>query len=160
MSKALIAYFTASGQGVTKKVAERLANAVAGDLYEIQPEAPYTEADLDWNDEKSRSTIEIKNPDARPAIAGPVPDMADYDVLFVGFPIWWGRHPSVVDTFLEALDLAGKTVVPFATSGESEIGESGAIMQKVVPAAKVAVGKRFPNDVTEEELKAFAEDYL
>ena len=104
--------------------------------------------------------IEIKNPDARPAIAGPVPDMADYDVLFVGFPIWWGRHPSVVDTFLEALDLAGKTVVPFATSGESEIGESGAIMQKVVPAAKVAVGKRFPNDVTEEELKAFAEDYL
>ena len=112
MRKKLVAYFSASG--VTKKAAEALAEAVGADLYEIKPEVPYTRADLDWMDKKSRSTLEMNDPASRPAIAGKVSGMDAYSVVFVGFPIWWYTAPSIIKTFLESYDFAGKTVIPFA----------------------------------------------
>ena len=117
MSKILVAYFSASG--VTARAAEEIAQAVGGDLYEIRPAQPYTAADLDWTNKQSRSSLEMTDPACRPAVAGAVADMARYETVFVGFPIWWGVEPRVVDTFLESRDLTGKTVIPFATSGGS-----------------------------------------
>ena len=117
MSKILIAYFSASG--VTARAAEEMATATGADLYEIVPAQPYTAADLDWRDKGSRSSLEMTDPASRPAIAGSVADMGQYDTVFVGFPIWWGVEPRVVDTFLERYDFAGKTMIPFATSGGS-----------------------------------------
>ena len=118
-NKALVAYFSATG--TTKGVAERLAGAIGADLFEIVPETPYTEADLDWRNKQSRSSVEMADRASRPAVAGAVTNLADYATVFVGFPIWWYREPSIVDTFVEsnAAALAGKTVVPFATSGGS-----------------------------------------
>ena len=118
--KTLVAYFSASGQ--TAKLAKTLAGVTGGDLFEIAPETAYTAADLDWMDKKSRSTIEMKDPKSRPAIAGKVADMAQYDTVFVGFPIWWYQAPRIIETFLESYDFSGKTVIPFATSGGSGIG--------------------------------------
>ncbi len=117
MKKALVAYFSASG--VTAQLARTLAETVDGDLFEIVPAQPYTAADLNWTDKKSRSTIEMKDAKSRPAIAETVRDMQRYDVVFVGFPIWWYEAPRIVQSFLEAYDLSGKTIVPFATSGGS-----------------------------------------
>ena len=114
MSKVLVAYFSASG--VTKKVAEELAKVEKADLFEIVPETLYTSEDLDWRNQQSRSTVEMKDLNCRPAITGQVENMGQYDVVFVGFPIWWGREPSVVDTFLDAYDFSGKKIVPFCTS--------------------------------------------
>ena len=108
MSRKLVAYFSASG--VTAKVAEKLSEAIGADLYAIEPEVPYTKADLDWMDKKSRSTIEMNNPASRPAIAGKRDNMNDYDTVFVGFPIWWYVAPTIINTFLESYDLTGKTV--------------------------------------------------
>ena len=158
MSKALVAYFSASG--VTAKVAEKLAAATGADLYEIVPETAYTDADLNWMDQQSRSSLEMNDPTSRPAIAGEPADMAQYDVVFVGFPVWWYREPSIIDTFMESYDFGGKTVVPFATSGSSQIGESGANMQKLAPGATVAAGKRFPAGASEDELAAWAAEWL
>lgn len=115
--KKLVAYFSASG--VTEKTAERLAKAINADLFEIKPAVPYTEADLDWRDDKSRSTVEMKNPDFRPEIAKKLGNMSDYDEIFIGFPIWWYVAPTIIDTFVESYDFSGKTLVPFATSGGS-----------------------------------------
>lgn len=120
--KTLVAYFSASGQ--TAKLAKTLAGVTGGDLFEIAPETAYTAADLDWMDKKSRSTIEMKNPKSRPAIAGKVADMAQYDTVFVGFPIWWYQAPRIIQTFLESADFSGKTVIPFATSGGSGMGRT------------------------------------
>ena len=117
MSKILVAYFSASG--VTARAAEEIAQAVGGDLYEIRPAQPYTAADLDWTNKQSRSSLEMTDPACRPAVAGAVADMARYETVFVGFPIWWGGEPRVVDTFLEGYDFAGKVMIPFATSGGS-----------------------------------------
>ena len=117
MSKILVAYFSASG--VTARAAEEIAQAVGGDLYEIRPAQPYTAADLDWTNKQSRSSLEMTDPACRPAVAGAVADMARYETVFVGFPIWWGVAPRVVDTFLEGYDFAGKVMIPFATSGGS-----------------------------------------
>ena len=117
MSKILVAYFSASG--VTARAAEEIAQAVGGDLYEIRPAQPYTAADLDWTNKQSRSSLEMTDPACRPAVAGAVADMARYETVFVGFPIWWGVEPRVVDTFLEGYDFAGKVMIPFATSGGS-----------------------------------------
>lgn len=151
MSKILVAYFSASG--VTKNVAEELAKVENAELYEITPEAPYTAADLDWKDQKSRSTLEMKNPGCRPAITGEVENMAQYDVVFVGFPIWWGREPSVVDTFLDAYDFSGKKIVPFCTSGGSDIGETAKRIQEIVgSAAQVDDGRRLGGTISEEDL--------
>ncbi len=119
MGKTLVAYFSASG--VTARTAQAIAQAAGADLYEIRPEEPYTGADLNWMDRKSRSTVEMNDPDARPAIAEPVADMGQYDTVLVGFPIWWYVEPRIVDTFLESYDFSGKRMIPFATSGGSGI---------------------------------------
>ncbi len=157
-NKILVAYFSATG--TTAGVAEKLASAIGADLFEIKPKQPYTEADLDWRNKQSRSSIEMDNPDARPEIATKVTDMNKYDIVFVGFPIWWYREPSIIDTFMESYDFAGKTVVPFATSGGSGMGKSGEIMQKLAPKAKVFAGKRFSSGVSSEELKSWADEWL
>ncbi len=122
MSRKLVAYFSASG--VTAKAAKALAEAARADSYEIKPEAPYTEADLNWNDKQARSTIEMNDPSSRPALADQGANIAAYDVVFVGFPIWWYVAPTIINTFLESYDFSGKTIVPFATSGGSGFGKT------------------------------------
>ena len=158
MSKALVAYFSASN--VTAKLAERLAGAIGADLYEIKPEVPYTKADLNWMDKKSRSTVEMNDRSCRPAIADKVENMAQYDTVFVGFPVWWYREPSIIDTFMESYDFGGKTVIPFATSGGSDIGDSGQNMQALAKGAKVEKGKKFAARASADELKKWAEAWL
>ena len=137
--KTLVAYFSASGQ--TAKLAKTLAGVTGGDLFEIAPETAYTAADLDWMDKKSRSTIEMKDPKSRPAIAGKVADMAQYDTVFVGFPIWWYQAPRIIETFLESYDFSGKTVIPFATSGGSGVENAAAHLKELYPAADWRPGK-------------------
>lgn len=114
MSKKLVAYFSASG--VTAQLAKTLAQAVNGDLYEIKPEQPYTAADLDWRNKNSRSSMEMNDKSFRPAVSGKLDNISEYDVIYVGFPIWWYVAPTIINTFLEQYDLSGKTVIPFATS--------------------------------------------
>ena len=154
MSKKLVAYFSASG--TTAKVAKKMAEAIGADLFEIKPEKPYTGADLNWQNKNSRSSVEMNDRSSRPAIAVKVADMPQYDVVFVGFPVWWYREPSIIDTFMESYDFAGKTVIPFATSGGSGLGDSAANMQKLAKGAKVVNGKRFSGSASAEELKAWA----
>ena len=158
MSKILVAYFSASG--VTKRVAEKLTEAVKGDIFEIKPEVPYTDADLDWENNKSRSSVEMNDTSSRPKISEKVKNISQYDVIFVGFPVWWYRQPSIIDTFIESYDFSGKTIVPFATSGMSSIGDSGKIMQDLVPNAKVVAGKRFSDRVSVDELKKWASEWI
>ena len=131
--KTLVAYFSASG--VTARVAREIADAVGGDLYEIRPSQPYTAADLNWMDKKSRSTLEMNDLSCRPAIAEPVQNMEQYDTVMVGFPIWWYVEPRIVDTFLESYDFSGKTLIPFATSGGSGIGRAEKSLQDHCPKA-------------------------
>ena len=154
MSKTLVAYFSASG--TTAKVAKKMAEAIGADLFEIKPETPYSGADLNWQNKNSRSSVEMNDRSSRPAIAVKAADMPQYDVVFVGFPVWWYREPSIIDTFMESYDFAGKTVIPFATSGGSNLGDSAANMQKLAKGAKVVNGKRFSGSVSSEELKAWA----
>ena len=139
MSKTLVAYFSASG--VTARAAKEIAQAVGADLYEIRPAEPYTEADLNWMDKRSRSTIEMNDPACRPAIAEPAEHMEQYDTLFVGFPIWWYVEPRIVDTFLESYDFSGKTLIPFATSGGSGIGKAEKSLQAHCPKASWKRGR-------------------
>ena len=122
MSKKLVAYFSASG--VTASLAKSLSQAAEADLYEIMPEVHYTQADLNWNDQQSRSTIEMQNPTFRPAIADKSANIDAYDVIFIGFPIWWYVAPTIINTFLESNDFSGKVIIPFATSGGSGMGET------------------------------------
>lgn len=122
MAKTLVAYFSASG--VTKAVAETIAEIIGSDIYEIKPEAPYTEADLDWRDKTSRSSVEMQNPSSRPAIANQVDNIEQYDRIFIGFPIWWYVAPTIINTFLESYDFSGKTLILFATSGGSGFGKT------------------------------------
>ena len=158
MIHTLVTYFSASG--VTKALAERLADGIGAKLYEIAPEEPYSDADLNWMDKESRSTLEMKDLSARPALKDHDAPVADFDVIFVGFPIWWYREPSIIDTFMESYDFSGKTVVPFATSGGSGLGDSARNLQALAPGAKVAEGKRFPARTSEAELKTWAQRYL
>ena len=154
MSKILVAYFSASG--VTKNVAEELAKIEKAELFEITPVTPYTTADLDWKNQQSRSTLEMKDLNSRPAVTGQVENMAQYDIVFVGFPIWWGREPSVVDTFLDAYDFAGKKIIPFCTSGGSGIGETAKRIREIVGAkATVEAGTRLGGTVSEEDLETW-----
>ena len=139
MKKTLVAYFSASG--VTERAAKEIAGAVDADLYEILPAQPYTDADLDWTDKKSRSTAEMNDPACRPEIAGTVENMEQYDTVFVGFPIWWYVEPRIVDTFLESYDFSGKTVIPFATSGGSGIGGAEKSLREHCPKANWKQGK-------------------
>ena len=154
MTKVLVAYFSASG--VTKKLANTLAEATGGDLFEIVPEKLYTKEDLNWMNPKSRSSVEMKDRSCRPAIASKVEDMASYDAVFIGFPVWWYREPSIIDTFAESYDFSGKTIIPFATSGSSGIGSSGENIAALAKGAKVTAGERFKASSTVEDLKEWA----
>ena len=153
--KTLVAYFSASGQ--TAKLAKTLAGVTGGDLFEIAPETAYTAADLDWMDKKSRSTIEMKDPKSRPAIAGKVADMVQYDTVFVGFPIWWYQAPRIIETFLESYDFSGKTVIPFATSGGSGMGKTNSVLKPSCGGAKLLEGKVFRRGTSKSDLAAWAE---
>ena len=154
MSKKLVAYFSASG--VTKKLAEKLAAAVDADLFEIRPKIPYTKADLNWMDKNARSTIEMNDPDARPAIAKQ-PDVSAYDKIYVGFPIWWYVAPRIINTFLEGCELSGKTVIPFATSGGSGMGKTNSVLKPSCGGAKLLEGKVFRRGTSKSDLAAWAE---
>ena len=132
MGKTLIAYFSASG--VTARAAKEMAEATGADLYEIRPAQPYTAADLNWRDKQSRSTLEMNDPASRPAMAEQAADMGRYDTVLVGFPIWWGVEPRIVDTFLERYDFTGKTMIPFATSGGSGMPYAQQHLQSQYPA--------------------------
>ena len=139
MGKTLVAFFSASG--VTAQKAREIAEATGADLYEIKPAERYTAADLDWTNKQSRSSQEMENDACRPAIAGSPVDMHAYDTVFVGFPIWWYVEPRIIDTFLEAYDFSGKTMIPFATSGSSGIGGAEKRMRGICPAATWNPGK-------------------
>ena len=158
MSKSLVAYFSASG--VTKRVAEKLAKETGADVFEIQAETPYTNADLNWQNNMSRSSVEMNDRSCRPAICSKVEVMEQYDVIFVGFPIWWYREPSIIDTFMEAYNFSGKTLVPFATSGGSGLGDSGKNMEALAPKATVADGRRFAENVSGKELADWSAKWL
>lgn len=158
MSKVLVAFFSASG--VTKKLAGNLAEVTGADLFEIVPEKPYSKLDLMWMNPLSRSSVEMRDRSSRPAIASKVEDISQYDVIFLGFPVWWYREPSIIDTFAESYDFAGKTIVPFATSGSSGIGDSGKNIGELAKGAKVEEGLRFKAKATAEELKPWAENYI
>lgn len=152
---ALVAYFSATG--TTAKAAKALANAVGGELYEIKPAVPYTGADLNWMDKNSRSSVEMKDAHSRPALADTDAPVAGHDVIFLGFPVWWYVAPTILNTFLEAYDFTGKTIVLFATSGGSGLGKSAAGLRVSAPGAKIVDGRMLNGRLNEAELKAWAE---
>ena len=147
---ALVAYFSASGS--TAKLAKTLAAAAGAALYEIRPAVAYERRDLNWMDKKSRSTVEMQDPNCRPALADTDAPVADADVVFLGFPIWWYREPSLIDSFLDVCELSGKTVVPFFTSGGSQLGEGQGRIEALARGARVLPGKRFSARAGESEL--------
>ncbi len=153
MSKKLVAYFSATGN--TEKVAKTLAAAVDAPLYQIHPAVPYTRKDLNWMNKKSRSTLEMQDRDCRPELAAQDAPVSDADVIFLGFPIWWYREPSIIDSFLDAYDFEGKTVVPFLTSGGSDLGEGQGRIEMFAAGAKVLRGKRFSARASGSELKSW-----
>jgi flavodoxin len=156
MKKTMVAYFSCTG--TTKKLAQRLAEAVNGELYEIKPEVPYTDADLDWRVKNSRSSAEMQDKASRPRIAGKAENMDEYDTVFVGFPIWWYVAPTIINTFLESYDFSGKTVIPFATSGSSGMGDTEKWLRTSCSgAAKWKPAKRFDAQAGVSELKAWAD---
>ena len=151
MSKTLVAYFSASG--CTAKLAQTLAGAAQAELYEIRPEIPYERKDLNWMDRHSRSTMEMQDPNCRPPLADLDAPVAEAERVFLGFPIWWYREPSVIDSFLDAYDFSGKTVVPFFTSGGSQLGEGQERIDKLAKGAQVLEGRRFKPRASEDEIK-------
>ena len=153
-SKILVTYFSATG--TTARAAEKLANATGGELYAITPAKSYTSADLDWNDKQSRSSVEMNDPKSRPAIKGKKENITDYDVIFIGYPIWWNLAPRIINTFIESHDLKGKTVIPFATSGGSSLAGSAAALKKTYPALNWKEG-RLLNRVNEKTVRAWIE---
>lgn len=159
MSKILVAYFSASG--VTKKVAESLAQAAGADLYEIKPAVPYTHADLDWMDKKSRSSVEMNDKSSRPAIADTNAEILQYDTVFLGFPIWWYVAPTIVNSFLESYDFSGKKIVLFATSGGSGFGKTAAGLKDSVAADTVIVDGKILNGANSvDDLRKWVETIL
>ena len=150
--KSLVAYFSASG--VTARAGKTLAEAAGADLYEIKPKMPYTKADLNWMDKNARSSIEMKDPSSRPELADENADIASYDVIFLGFPIWWYVAPTIINTFLEAYDFSGKTIILFATSGGSGLGKT---VEKLKPSVSdttvIKEGKLLNGQVTKENLE-------
>ncbi|MGN0286997.1 MAG: flavodoxin [Atopobiaceae bacterium] len=155
MTKSLVAYFSATG--TTKRLAEHLAKAAGADLFQIEPQQPYTSADLNWRDRSSRTTQEKNDPSFRPAIKS-VPDTSVYDVIYVGFPIWWYTAPNIVHTFLESCDLVGKVVVPFATSGGSSMGHTAKSLAASAKGAQVQQGAVL-NGASDAKLAAFVKQY-
>ncbi len=158
MKHALVVYFSATG--VTKRVANMLATSLGVKSFEIVPQEIYTKQDLDWTNNNSRSTVEMKDRTCRPKIESRVRDIEKYDVVFVGFPIWWYREPSIIDTFIEMHNLDDKLIVPFATSGGSGMGEAPKNILALAPKSKVERGKIFESGTSEEELRKWAEKYL
>ena len=156
MSRKIVVYFSASG--VTAKVAENLSEAIGADLSEIQPKVPYTKSDLDWRNNESRSSIEMKNQSLRPEIASVLSNIDEYDTIFVGFPIWWYVAPTIVNTYLESHNLAGKPIVTFATSGGSDMGETHAKLLPSCTGATLIEGKVFHPSVSKSELAAWSEN--
>lgn len=152
---ALVAYFSATG--TTAKAAKALASAVGADLYEIKPAVPYTSADLNWMDKRSRSSVEMKDTHSRPALADTDAPVAGHDVIFLCFPVWWYVAPTILNTFLEAYDFTGKTIVLFATSGGSGLGKSAAGLQPSAPGAKIVDGRMINGSLNAAELKAWVE---
>lgn len=152
-TKVLVAYFSATGN--TRPLAEYMADGLGADLYEIVPEEPYTDADLDYNDSGSRTSIEMNDPNSRPAISGSVENMEQYDVMFIGYPIWWGDAPHILYTFMESYDWGGKTIAPFCTSGGSSIGSSAANLESLTSGAEWLPGRRFSGGASQEELLAW-----
>lgn len=157
MSNTLVAYFSATG--TTMDVAKRLARATDSDLFAIAPADPYMSADLNWRDKQSRSTLEAADPSCRPTITSRVEHIEDYDTIFLGFPIWWYVAPATINTFLESYDLAGKTIVLFATSGGSGMGKTASVLKACAPDAKIIDGGIL-NNASDAELKNFAARYL
>lgn len=140
-NRVLVAYFSATG--TTKTAAELIAQCAGADIYEIVPEQPYTAEDLNYSDDSSRTSLEMNDPDARPEISGSVDNMADYEVIFIGYPIWWGDAPRILNTFIESYDFTGKTLIPFCTSGGSGISTSAASLAQLCPSASWLEGRRF-----------------
>lgn len=151
--KILIAYFSATNN--TEGIANHLDAILDADLYEIVPETPYTSDDLNYNDSSSRSSREMDDPDARPAISGGVEDMEQYDVIFLGYPIWWGQAPKIISTFLESYDLSGKTIVPFCTSGSSGIGSSASNLHSLAGNATWLEGQRFSGGASRSAVESW-----
>lgn len=149
--KILITYFSATNN--TENIANHLESILDADLYEIKPETPYTSDDLNYNDSSSRSSQEMDDPDARPAISGSVEDMEQYDVIFLGYPIWWGEAPRIVNTFLESYDLSGKTIAPFCTSASSPLGSSAAKLQDLTGSATWLDGQRFSGGASADDVQ-------
>lgn len=158
MSKKLVAYFSASG--VTASLAKNLAAAIGADLFEIEPVIRYAKADLDWTNKKSRSSVEMNDKSSRPAVAKKLGNMSEYDEVFVGFPIWWYIAPTIVNTFLEGYDLAGKTIIPFATSGGSGMGETNEYLANSCKGAKLVEGKVLRCNACADELKKWADEVV
>ena len=152
--KTLVAYFSASG--TTKGIAQQLAKVAEADLHEIKPEKPYTDADLDWRNKQSRSSVEMDNKSSRPAITDKLKNMQDYDVVYVGFPIWWYTCPTIINTFMEAYDFNGKTVIPFATSGGSSIKKACDELKAAYPGVNWKEG-RLLNRASDADLKKWVE---
>ena len=157
MSKKLVAYFSASG--TTARVAKNLANAAGAELYEIKPAAPYTKADLNWMDKQSRSSVEMRDNSSRPALANTDANIAKYDTIFIGFPIWWYIAPTIINSFLEAYDFSGKKIVLFATSGSSGFGKAVQSLQPSAPNAQIIAGEILNGNPNEKKLKSFADKY-
>ena len=158
MSKSLVAYFSASG--ITAELARKLATVIGADIYKIVPLQPYTDEDLDWTNRNSRSSVEMRD-----FVCPPLMDVnakvEEYDVIFIGFPIWWYREPGVIDTFLDIYDFTDKIIVPFCTSGGSGIGESGKRIEKLTGGkAKVDYGRRFSVHTSDDELKEWAKLFI
>lgn len=150
----LVAYFSATG--TTREVAQKLARVANADLYEITPQQKYTAADLDWRNKQARSTVEMANKQSRPAIVNNVPDLAQYDTVIIGFPIWWYTAPTIVNTFIEACDLQGKTVSTFATSGGSDVTRADAELKAAYPTLNWKPGQLL-NSASDAQLKSFIE---
>lgn len=153
--KTLVTYFSATG--TTQKAAQQLAEIIGADLYEIEPETPYTDADLDWTNKQSRSSVEMKDLSSRPAIKGTVDNLDQYDTVYIGFPIWWYTAPTIINTFIEANDLKGKMLVPFATSGGSTIKKSCEDLKKTYPDLQWKEGKLL-NSIDRAEIEAWVKE--
>ncbi len=150
MAKTLVAYFSASG--VTEGVAKKISEAAGADLFEIKPAVPYTNADLNWMDRSSRSTMEMNDKSSRVEIAETLDNMEDYDTVMVGYPVWWYTAPHIINSFLESYDLSGKTIIPFCTSGSSGIGDAQQYLKDSAKGAHIKEGRRFKASVSKDEI--------
>lgn len=152
-SEVLVAYFSCTGN--TKGLAEKIASAMDADIYEIVPEQPYTDDDLNYNDSSTRATVEQNDASARPAISGAIDNMDSYDTIIIGYPIWWGQAPKIIYTFVESYDLSGKTVIPFCTSGSSGVGSSASNLQTAAPDANWTDGTRFSSGASDGDIESW-----